>query len=63
VVVVFATLASLETRHTYPERLSVATFWRRFARVVPHAVINTGMLPHQFSAFTEGLLDAGAGPA
>jgi hypothetical protein len=57
-VVVFATLASLETRHTYPERLSVATFWRRFARVVPHAVINTGMLPHQFSAFTEGLLGA-----
>jgi cellulose synthase/poly-beta-1,6-N-acetylglucosamine synthase-like glycosyltransferase len=48
-------IASLETRHTYPERLSVATFRRRLARVVPYVVINTGMLPHQFSAFTEGL--------
>jgi cellulose synthase/poly-beta-1,6-N-acetylglucosamine synthase-like glycosyltransferase len=48
------TVASLETRHTYPERLTPATFRRRFARIVPYVVINTGMLPHQFSAFTEG---------
>ena len=49
------TIASLETKHTYPERLSAATFRRRFTRLVPYVVINTGMLPHQFSAFTEGL--------
>jgi cellulose synthase/poly-beta-1,6-N-acetylglucosamine synthase-like glycosyltransferase len=48
-------VASLETKHTYPERLSAATFGRRFARILPYVVINTGMLPHQFSAFTEGL--------
>jgi cellulose synthase/poly-beta-1,6-N-acetylglucosamine synthase-like glycosyltransferase len=54
-LLVATTVASLETRHTYPERLSVATFLRRLARAVPYVVINTGMLPHQFSAFTEGL--------
>jgi cellulose synthase/poly-beta-1,6-N-acetylglucosamine synthase-like glycosyltransferase len=54
-LLVATTLASLETKHTYPERLSPATFGRRFARLVPYVVINTGMLPHQFSAFTEGL--------
>jgi cellulose synthase/poly-beta-1,6-N-acetylglucosamine synthase-like glycosyltransferase len=54
-LVVATSLASLETKHTYPERLSLATFGRRFARVVPYVVINTGMLPHQFSAFTDGL--------
>ena len=48
-------IASLETKHTYVEPLSPATFLRRVARVVPYVVINTGMLPHQFSAFTEGL--------
>ncbi len=54
-LLVATTLASLETKHTYAERLRVATFRRRFARVVPYALINTGMLAHQFSAFTEGL--------
>src|SRR5918999_1298505 len=54
-LVVATTVASLETRHTYPERLSFATFRHRLARAVPYVVINTGMLPHQFSAFTEGL--------
>jgi cellulose synthase/poly-beta-1,6-N-acetylglucosamine synthase-like glycosyltransferase len=54
-LLVATTVASVETKHTYPERLSVATFRRRFARVVPYVVVNTGMLPHQFSAFTEGL--------
>jgi cellulose synthase/poly-beta-1,6-N-acetylglucosamine synthase-like glycosyltransferase len=53
-LVVATTLASLETRHTYPEPLRAATLWRRLARVVPYAVINTGMLPHQVSAFMEG---------
>ena len=55
-LLVATTLASLETKHTYPEQLSPATFGRRFARIVPYVVINTGMLPHQFSAFTDGLL-------
>jgi cellulose synthase/poly-beta-1,6-N-acetylglucosamine synthase-like glycosyltransferase len=50
-----ATLASLETRHTYAESLTVRTFLRRVARVIPNVVISTGMLPHQFSAFCEGL--------
>ena len=54
-LLVSTTIASLETRHTYPEQMSPATFARRFARVIPYVVINTGMLPHQFSAFTEGL--------
>jgi cellulose synthase/poly-beta-1,6-N-acetylglucosamine synthase-like glycosyltransferase len=57
-LLVVTTVASLQTKHTYRERLSVATFRRRFARVVPYVVINTGMLPHQFSAFTEGLFGA-----
>jgi cellulose synthase/poly-beta-1,6-N-acetylglucosamine synthase-like glycosyltransferase len=57
-LLVAAALASLETKHTYPERVSVAAFARRFARIVPYVVINTGMLPHQFSAFTEGLFGA-----
>jgi hypothetical protein len=54
-LLVSTTVASLETRHTYPGRLSVAAFRRRFARVVPYVVTNTGMLAHQFSAFAEGL--------
>jgi hypothetical protein len=54
-LMVTTTLASLETKHTYAEGLRLATFRRRFARFVPYALINTGMLPHQFSAFTEGL--------
>jgi cellulose synthase/poly-beta-1,6-N-acetylglucosamine synthase-like glycosyltransferase len=57
-LLVVTTVASLETKHTYPERLSLATFRRRFARVLPYVVINTGMLPHQLSAFTEGLFGA-----
>jgi cellulose synthase/poly-beta-1,6-N-acetylglucosamine synthase-like glycosyltransferase len=57
-LLVATTVASLETKHTYAGRLSMATFRRRFARVVPYVVINTGMLPHQFSAFTEGLFGA-----
>jgi cellulose synthase/poly-beta-1,6-N-acetylglucosamine synthase-like glycosyltransferase len=50
-----ATIASLETRHTYAEPLTVRTFFGRVARVIPNVVISTGMLPHQFSAFCEGL--------
>jgi cellulose synthase/poly-beta-1,6-N-acetylglucosamine synthase-like glycosyltransferase len=50
-----ATIASLETKHTYAERMAPRTFRRRIGRIVPYLVINTGMLPHQFSAFTEGL--------
>jgi cellulose synthase/poly-beta-1,6-N-acetylglucosamine synthase-like glycosyltransferase len=57
-LLVATTMASLETKHTYPERIGLATFRRRFARIVPYVVINTGMLAHQFSAFTEGLFGA-----
>lgn len=48
-------VASLETRHTYRDALTPRLLLRRLGRVVPYVVINTGMLPHQFSAFTEGL--------
>jgi cellulose synthase/poly-beta-1,6-N-acetylglucosamine synthase-like glycosyltransferase len=54
-VVVSATVASLETKHTYPGSITPSTFLGRLGRIVPHTVINAGMLPHQFSAFTEGL--------
>ena len=50
-----AVVASVETRHTYPAQLSPREFGRRFGRVVPYVVISTGMLPHQFCAFLEGL--------
>lgn len=50
-----ATLASLETKHTYKERLTPILFVKRFSRIIPQVVISTGMLPHQFSAFMEGL--------
>jgi hypothetical protein len=54
--VLAAALASLHTRHTYPGDVTPAVFVRRFGRVVPYLVINTGMLPHQSSSFIEGLL-------
>lgn len=54
-LVLAAALASIETRHTYDDPLTPATFRRRVARIVPYVVINTGMLPHQFCAFAEGL--------
>lgn len=52
---VSAAAASLETRHTYPEPLTPLRFLSRTGRIVPQIVISTGMLPHQFSAFMEGL--------
>lgn len=51
-----AILASRETLHTYPEHPRGRELARRIARVVPYAVISTGMLPHQFSAFVEGMV-------
>jgi cellulose synthase/poly-beta-1,6-N-acetylglucosamine synthase-like glycosyltransferase len=54
-VLVTATVASLETKHTYPESTTPSTFLRRIGRIVPHTVVNAGMLPHQLSAFAEGL--------
>lgn len=53
--VLAATLASLHTKHTYPGGITPLAFLGRFGRVVPYLVINTGMLPHQFSSFAEGL--------
>jgi hypothetical protein len=55
IVALSATAASLETRHTYAGRMTLTAFGRRLARVVPYLVLNAGMLPHQFSAFAEGL--------
>jgi cellulose synthase/poly-beta-1,6-N-acetylglucosamine synthase-like glycosyltransferase len=53
--ILVGTLATLETRHTYADGLTAAVFLRRVRRVVPYLVVNTGMLPHQFSSFAEGL--------
>ena len=50
-----ATTASLETKHTYSDEVTPSTVLRRVRRVIPQAVLNTGMLPHQFSSFVEGL--------
>jgi cellulose synthase/poly-beta-1,6-N-acetylglucosamine synthase-like glycosyltransferase len=52
---VTAAVASLETRHTYSESITPSTLLTRVGRIVPHTVINAGMLPHQLSAFGEGL--------
>jgi hypothetical protein len=54
-VVVSATVASLETKHTYSRSITPSTFLSRLGRIVPHTIVNAGMLPHQFSAFGEGL--------
>jgi hypothetical protein len=48
-------VASLETKHTYRDPLTFRRLVERLGRVVPYVAINTGMLPHQFSAFAEGL--------
>lgn len=53
--VVATAMASLETKHTYDGGTTPAIFRERFGRIVPYLVINTGMLPHQFSSFAEGL--------
>lgn len=52
---VSATIASPETKYTYAEPPTVGTFIKRIARSIPNVVISTSMLPHQFSAFCEGL--------
>jgi cellulose synthase/poly-beta-1,6-N-acetylglucosamine synthase-like glycosyltransferase len=54
-ITVSATLASVETRHTYTEPASPSVLARRLHRVVPYLLLNTGMLPHQLSAFAEGM--------
>jgi cellulose synthase/poly-beta-1,6-N-acetylglucosamine synthase-like glycosyltransferase len=53
--VLAATVASLETKHSYASGMTPAVVLRRIGRIVPYLVINTGMLPHQFSSFAEGL--------
>jgi cellulose synthase/poly-beta-1,6-N-acetylglucosamine synthase-like glycosyltransferase len=52
---VSAAIATLETRSTYPGPRTRRVLLGRFARVIPYAVLNAGMLPHQVSAFSEGL--------
>ncbi len=55
-VVLATVLASLATPQPYPD--AAARLRARLARIVPYVAINTGMLPHQFCAYLEGL----AGP-
>jgi cellulose synthase/poly-beta-1,6-N-acetylglucosamine synthase-like glycosyltransferase len=54
-LVVSTVVASWETRHTYHDDGTRGAMTRRLARIAPYAVVTTGMLPHQFSAFAEGL--------
>lgn len=54
-IAVAATAASIETKHTYPDAITPSSVLGRLRRVVPYLVISTGMLPHQLSAFAEGL--------
>ncbi len=48
-------VASIETRHTYAATRAPKELARRVGRVVPYVLINTGMLPHQCTAFAQGL--------
>jgi cellulose synthase/poly-beta-1,6-N-acetylglucosamine synthase-like glycosyltransferase len=50
-----ATVATLETRYSYAEPLTPLRFLQRAGRIIPQVIISTGLLPHQFSAFVEGL--------
>ena len=56
--VLAAILAANEARPTYA--LQGRNGWRarllRMARVVPYMILNTGMMPHHFCAFLEGML-------
>ncbi len=54
-LVLSVTLATLETKHTYSEPLTPGQFLKRIGRIFPYIFISAGMLPHQFSAFMEGL--------
>ena len=45
--------ATAETRHRQGSHRG--SFARRSARLLPYLVINTGMVPHHFCAFVEGL--------
>lgn len=55
-VIMMAIIAARETDDSYAGPRGTGARWRRHARILPYVVINTGMLPHQFSAFMEGLL-------
>jgi hypothetical protein len=50
-----AALASLQTKHTAPVACLAESSCAASGSLVPYMVINTGMLPHQFSSFLEGL--------
>jgi cellulose synthase/poly-beta-1,6-N-acetylglucosamine synthase-like glycosyltransferase len=50
-----AAITALETKHTYPEPLTLTSFLGRFGRAFLLAFISTGMLAHQSNAFAEGL--------
>ena len=52
---VAASAASMETKHTYPGAITPSSVLARLRRVIPYLAISTGMLPHQVSAFAEGL--------
>jgi cellulose synthase/poly-beta-1,6-N-acetylglucosamine synthase-like glycosyltransferase len=50
-----AAITALETKHTYVEPLTLERFLGRFGRAFPLAILGTGMIAHQSSAFAEGL--------
>ena len=51
-------LASLKTKHTYPEPLGCCNFiYRTCGRLIPYMILNSGMLPHQLCSFMDGYLE------
>lgn len=54
-VILMGVSASMATKHTYPDDASAWAGVKRIRRVIPFVVISAGMLPHQCSAFMEGL--------
>jgi len=57
-LLVASVVATVETRWTYNDGRSIRTLVKRLGRLGPYVLLNTGMLPHQFMAFNEGLFGA-----
>ena len=57
-LVLMCILATLKTKHTYAQPLTLWTFCgRTIGRLIPYLILNTGMLPHQLCSFMDGYLE------
>lgn len=57
-LILMTVLATLKTKHTYAQPLTLWTFCgRTIGRLIPYLVLNTGMLPHQLCSFMDGYLE------